>query len=140
MDFVDGKQAVRLGLSSPLGQLFDHGLDTINSSFIVFNSCMIFDLFENTFYVLTILMILFVGFYLNQLDEYYTGKLNTVAFGVGVVEMQLFVAFLYFIKALIKTNFKNDVYKGYNFFDLIFYPLMFSMILLCMTKYLAFYK
>ncbi|GAA5905585.1 uncharacterized protein JCM6883_005377 [Sporobolomyces salmoneus] len=30
MDNIDGKQARRTGTSSPLGELFDHGLDTLN--------------------------------------------------------------------------------------------------------------
>ncbi|KAH8914699.1 hypothetical protein BT69DRAFT_1326047 [Atractiella rhizophila] len=33
MDNVDGKQARRLSLSSPLGELFDHSIDTLNCGF-----------------------------------------------------------------------------------------------------------
>jgi ethanolaminephosphotransferase len=32
---VDGKQARRTNSSSPLGQLFDHGCDAINTNFFV---------------------------------------------------------------------------------------------------------
>jgi ethanolaminephosphotransferase len=39
LDAVDGKQARRTNQSSPLGQLFDHGCDAINSSLICFLYC-----------------------------------------------------------------------------------------------------
>lgn len=35
-DAIDGKQARRTKTSGPLGQLFDHGCDAVNTSFIVF--------------------------------------------------------------------------------------------------------
>lgn len=34
LDAIDGKQARRTGTSSPLGQLFDHGCDALNTVFI----------------------------------------------------------------------------------------------------------
>lgn len=36
MDFLDGKQARRLGCSSPLGQLFDHGCDSLNIHLVLY--------------------------------------------------------------------------------------------------------
>lgn len=42
MDNADGKQARRTGTSSPMGELFDHGCDALNSassSFSVFCLC-----------------------------------------------------------------------------------------------------
>ena len=38
-DACDGKQARRTGASSPLGQLFDHGCDALNSILAVYLSC-----------------------------------------------------------------------------------------------------
>ena len=35
-DAVDGKQARRTKQSSPLGQLFDHGCDAVNSNLILY--------------------------------------------------------------------------------------------------------
>lgn len=35
LDGIDGKQARRTGTSSPLGELFDHGLDSYSSIFIM---------------------------------------------------------------------------------------------------------
>ena len=33
MDVIDGKQARATGTSSPMGELFDHGCDALNSAF-----------------------------------------------------------------------------------------------------------
>lgn len=131
---MDGKQARRLNMSSPLGQLFDHGLDTINSSFIVFNTCIVFELFNNKIYILSFLSALFIGFYITQLEEFYTGKLNTQVFGLGVVEAQIFISCLYFLKAFIRANFSQATIIGFSFFDLIFYPLLVSMVFLAVSK------
>lgn len=35
LDAIDGKQARRTGMSGPLGELFDHGIDAINLTFIM---------------------------------------------------------------------------------------------------------
>lgn len=35
LDGIDGKQARRTGTSTPLGELFDHGLDSYNTPFIM---------------------------------------------------------------------------------------------------------
>jgi ethanolaminephosphotransferase len=35
LDGIDGKQARRTGTSTPLGELFDHGLDSYSSLFIM---------------------------------------------------------------------------------------------------------
>ncbi|CAN6655124.1 cholinephosphotransferase 1 [Trichomonascus vanleenenianus] len=42
MDNIDGKQARRTGTSSPLGELFDHGLDSLNCALggLVQSACM----------------------------------------------------------------------------------------------------
>ena len=39
LDSIDGKQARRSKVSSPLGQLFDHGSDSINVVFIGLTVC-----------------------------------------------------------------------------------------------------
>ena len=42
MDAVDGKQARKLGKSSPLGQFLDHGCDCVSMSLFVWNIYRIF--------------------------------------------------------------------------------------------------
>lgn len=51
-DGIDGKQARRTQTSGPVGELFDHGLDSWSTMFIttalysVFGSCQISQIFE----------------------------------------------------------------------------------------------
>ena len=37
LDGIDGKQARRTGSSSPLGEMFDHGLDSWSTSLFLIN-------------------------------------------------------------------------------------------------------
>lgn len=39
LDATDGKQARRTGTSSPLGELFDHGCDSMTQVFVTLNIC-----------------------------------------------------------------------------------------------------
>ena len=39
LDAIDGKQARRTGTSSPLGELFDHGCDSLSTGFPVCHEC-----------------------------------------------------------------------------------------------------
>lgn len=40
LDAIDGKQARRTGTSSPLGELFDHGCDSISTVFVALSACI----------------------------------------------------------------------------------------------------
>ena len=42
IDGIDGKQARRTKTSSPLGELFDHGLDSWSASLFMFNVYTLF--------------------------------------------------------------------------------------------------
>lgn len=75
LDILDGKQARRIKKSSPLGQLFDHGLDSVASSSIVYNLGMSFDIFNHPMYSFIGIFILLNAFYLAQVGEYHTGVL-----------------------------------------------------------------
>ncbi|KCV71128.1 hypothetical protein H696_02079 [Fonticula alba] len=74
LDNVDGRQARRTGSSSPLGELFDHGVDALNCSFgaIVQAAAMGLGFTWRT----VALLLLTVGpFYLSTWEEYHTGVL-----------------------------------------------------------------
>lgn len=45
LDGIDGKQARRIGLSGPLGELFDHGLDSYTAILIPGYNESIFDIY-----------------------------------------------------------------------------------------------
>ncbi|XP_034949789.1 cholinephosphotransferase 1 isoform X3 [Chelonus insularis] len=40
LDSIDGKQARRTGNSSPLGELFDHGCDSVSTVFVALSACI----------------------------------------------------------------------------------------------------
>lgn len=40
LDAIDGKQARRTNSSSPLGELFDHGCDSISTIFVAISACI----------------------------------------------------------------------------------------------------
>ena len=121
MDFLDGKQARRLGLSSPLGQLMDHGLDCINSTFIILNLLLLTNSMVNSLRVFVLFMVLMVGFHLAQVEEYITHELSTVVLGIGVVEIQLLVSILFFTIFLIQKDFLEYKVNKYSVFDLVMY-------------------
>lgn len=39
LDAIDGKQARRTGSANPLGELFDHGCDSLSTVFVAVSAC-----------------------------------------------------------------------------------------------------
>jgi hypothetical protein len=78
-DGIDGKQARRIGLSGPLGELFDHGLDSYSASLIplclysVFGRGEQYSVEPMRFYYVE-LCILF-NFHVSHWEKYNTGVL-----------------------------------------------------------------
>lgn len=72
LDGVDGKQARKTNSSSPLGQLFDHGLDGISWTVISMNVVSLLGLGLSTNAILCMLGS-WGPLYLTTLLEYYTG-------------------------------------------------------------------
>ncbi|KAI7850087.1 hypothetical protein BDC45DRAFT_518963 [Circinella umbellata] len=74
LDNVDGKQARRTGTSSPLGELFDHGCDAINCTFVALLQAAALGLGHSADAGI-LLLVTVIGFYLSTAEEYYTGVL-----------------------------------------------------------------
>ncbi|XP_011500096.1 PREDICTED: ethanolaminephosphotransferase 1-like isoform X2 [Ceratosolen solmsi marchali] len=78
LDGIDGKQARRTQTSGPLGELFDHGLDSWTA--VLITSC-IYSVFGRTEHSVSplrmyfILWNVFVNFYLSHWEKYNTGVL-----------------------------------------------------------------
>jgi len=88
LDCIDGKQARRTGSSSPLGQLFDHGVDAV----AVTPSCMMtFCAMGTGFNMKSAYALLFtqLSFWSAQWAEYYTHRLDHSQGGIGTTEAQL---------------------------------------------------
>jgi ethanolaminephosphotransferase len=74
MDALDGKQARRTGTSSPLGELFDHGCDALNTTLAACITAVPLKL-GNGWISYCSLMTVLVPFYLTQWEEYFTGEM-----------------------------------------------------------------
>ncbi|KAI5477706.1 ethanolaminephosphotransferase [Pseudohyphozyma bogoriensis] len=74
MDNIDGKQARKTGTSSPLGELFDHGIDTLNCPLGGLVQAMAMGMGHST-YTFFCLLIPCLTMYLSTWEEYHTGTL-----------------------------------------------------------------
>ena len=73
LDNLDGRQARRTGMSSPLGQFFDHGCDAITGVFEIIKSAAVLNLGANwTLFAYAILT--GIGFVLASYEEYTTHR------------------------------------------------------------------
>lgn len=77
-DGIDGKQARRTQTSGPLGELFDHGLDSWTAMLITVCMYSVFGRTDHSVSPLRMYFILwnvFVNFYLSHWEKYNTGVL-----------------------------------------------------------------
>ncbi|KAI8344087.1 CDP-alcohol phosphatidyltransferase-domain-containing protein [Chlamydoabsidia padenii] len=91
LDAIDGKQARRTGSSGPLGELFDHGCDAINTSLGVLTWASSTSLGQSWWTVLS-LMASLGNFYLSTWEEYHTGILYLGHFSGPVEGVLMLVA------------------------------------------------
>ncbi|XP_014255458.1 cholinephosphotransferase 1 isoform X7 [Cimex lectularius] len=102
LDAIDGKQARRTGTSSPLGELFDHGCDSVSTVFVAISACIAVQLgaypswmFFQCFCAITL-------FYCAHWQAYVSG---TLRFGrVDVTEAQFTIMAIHMISAFFGPN------------------------------------
>ncbi|SCV67778.1 BQ2448_5389 [Microbotryum intermedium] len=93
LDAIDGKQARRTGTSGPLGELFDHGCDAINTTLGVILTASALNLGLD-WWTVAALVATSANFYLTTWEEFHTGNLFLSAFS-GPVEGILLVVVLF---------------------------------------------
>lgn len=101
LDGVDGKQARRTNSSTPLGELFDHGLDSWACIFFVVTVYSIFGRGETGVTVLTLYFILWVvlfSFILSHWEKYNTGILF-LPWGYDI--SQVTISLVYIVTAIV---------------------------------------
>jgi phosphatidylglycerophosphate synthase len=101
MDSIDGKQARRIGAGSPLGQLFDHGCDSLVSTLVVINLASALALGKSLFSVLLLNAIQSV-FYWVTAQEFYTNHFSLGYF--GPTEGILLASLLHVLVPLVGRN------------------------------------
>lgn len=73
LDGIDGKQARRTGSSSPLGEMFDHGLDAWATSLLVVNMYSVFGTSLNNTDQYALLWLMCLNFLCSHWEKYNTG-------------------------------------------------------------------
>ena len=95
LDAIDGKQARRTNTSSPLGELFDHGMDSISVILVSNVTFICFGCGKEPGLMFIFCLICNIGYYISHWSAYITGKLQFGRF--DVTEGQLFSIFAYII-------------------------------------------
>ncbi|XP_072913146.1 ethanolaminephosphotransferase 1 isoform X2 [Hemitrygon akajei] len=126
-DGVDGKQARRTNSSTPLGELFDHGLDSWACIFFVVTVYSIFGRGEAGVSVFTLFLILWVvlfSFILSHWEKYNTGILF-LPWGYDI--SQVTISIVYIITAIVGV----EAWYGPIFLNFQYRDLFTTMILSC---------
>lgn len=105
LDAVDGKHARRIGLSSPLGQLFDHGCDALATPFLLLGVIGALAVgSEGT----TPVLLLFCGmapFFTATIEEYHVGRMRYSDGVIGITESLFLIEALILIGAVSPVGF-----------------------------------
>jgi phosphatidylglycerophosphate synthase len=98
LDAIDGKQARRTGSSNPLGELFDHGCDSLSTVFVSLASCCAVQLGRYPCWMLFQCLCASTLFYCAHWQTYVSG---TLQFGtIDVTEGQLVVVAVMLLSSL----------------------------------------
>ncbi|KAI9222539.1 CDP-alcohol phosphatidyltransferase-domain-containing protein [Blastocladiella britannica] len=89
LDAIDGKQARRTGQSGPLGEMFDHGCDALNTTMSVITLAPVLG-YGKSWWMLVSMGSALANFFLSTWEEYHTGILHLGAIS-GPVEGILIV-------------------------------------------------
>ncbi|XP_076860543.1 choline/ethanolaminephosphotransferase 1a [Brachyhypopomus gauderio] len=98
LDAIDGKQARRTNSSTPLGELFDHGCDSLSTVFVILGTCITAQLGSHPDWMFFCCLAGMFMFYCAHWQAYVSG---TLRFGIiDVTEVQFFIIVLYLLAAI----------------------------------------
>ncbi|XP_065647239.1 cholinephosphotransferase 1 isoform X2 [Hydra vulgaris] len=137
LDAIDGKQARRTGTSSPLGELFDHGCDSVSNLVITVSSACAFSMGTFPNYMFFFFINNIALFYLAHWQTYCSGCLIFNKF--DVTEVQLQAIFFYIASGFLGPHFfiQQISFLPYNL-ALIKYMIFLMFIGSCLYSYNAF--
>lgn len=113
LDYMDGKQARRLGVSGPLGELFDHGCDALNTFFFLINFSCALNLGSGDEFIYHLVICMFL-FYFAQLTEYKTGVLLHSNSLFGVTEIQFTITLCHILPGIFGVDFYTKRIPYFN--------------------------
>jgi len=104
LDAIDGKQARRTGNSNALGELFDHGCDSLSNLVLsTAGACAMSLGFLNPFMMMGYCYLALVLFYLSHWQTYVTGRMR---FGqIDATEAQMTMMLIMVFTAIVGTGF-----------------------------------
>ncbi|KAM3958134.1 choline/ethanolaminephosphotransferase 1 bbc isoform 2-T2 [Aphomia sociella] len=103
LDAIDGKQARRTGSQSPLGELFDHGCDSISTVFIALGACIAVKLGEYPTWMFFQCVCAMTLFYCAHWQAYVTGTLKMGR--IDVTEAQYSIIGIHLVSAVLGPDF-----------------------------------
>ncbi|KAI9189453.1 hypothetical protein H9P43_000886 [Blastocladiella emersonii ATCC 22665] len=112
LDAIDGKQARRTGQSGPLGELFDHGCDALNTTLTVLTVAPALG-YGKSWWMLLSMASTLANFFLTTWEEYHTGVLY-LGFFSGPVEGILMVVATFFVTGYFGPEFWQQAVPGSN--------------------------
>ncbi|SPP73755.1 cholinephosphotransferase 1 isoform X1 [Drosophila guanche] len=103
LDSIDGKQARRTNTSSPLGELFDHGCDSISTVFVALSACISCQLGHYPNWLFFQCFCAIALFYCAHWQTYVSG---TMRFGrIDVTEAQFSIIGIHLVSAVLGPEF-----------------------------------
>ncbi|KAH8275435.1 hypothetical protein KR026_007215, partial [Drosophila bipectinata] len=103
LDSIDGKQARRTNTSSPLGELFDHGCDSISTVFVALSACISCQLGHYPNWLFFQCFCAIALFYCAHWQTYVSG---TMRFGrIDVTEAQFSIIAIHLVSAVLGPEF-----------------------------------
>ncbi|KAK9728174.1 hypothetical protein K7432_001283 [Basidiobolus ranarum] len=99
LDAIDGKQARRTGTSGPLGEMFDHGCDALNTALGTIISASVLGIGQS-WWTLVVFLASTSNFYLSTWEEYHTGTLYLGYFS-GPVEGIVMLVLLFILTGFV---------------------------------------
>ncbi|XP_017468432.1 PREDICTED: cholinephosphotransferase 1 isoform X3 [Rhagoletis zephyria] len=125
LDSIDGKQARRTNTSSPLGELFDHGCDSISTVFVALSACISCQLGQYPNWLFFQCFCAIALFYCAHWQTYVSG---TLRFGkIDVTEAQFTIMAIHVISAV----FGPDVWQSRMFGNFELWSILSLMTLVC---------
>ncbi|XP_006819349.1 ethanolaminephosphotransferase 1-like [Saccoglossus kowalevskii] len=122
LDGIDGKQARRTQTSGPLGELFDHGVDSWSTMFLSVALFSVFsrdtkDFGEGVFTMYWVLWCILICFIASHWEKYNTGVLF-LPWGYDVV--QIMMTIIYLLTGIFGVNVWKGTYFGWLEFRKVF--------------------
>ncbi|KAH8992393.1 Choline/ethanolaminephosphotransferase [Lactarius akahatsu] len=103
LDAIDGKQARRTGMQGPLGEMFDHGCDALNTTVEVVLAAYALNL-GRSWWTFGSQVATLANFYLTTWEEYHTGQIYLSVFS-GPVEGILMIVTIFMITGFYGPSF-----------------------------------